>query len=58
MKKRYISPGMDIQQFSTRLCTALGISDSEADPEGGMETNTRRSGSSNDGWEEFWEDRE
>ncbi len=58
MKKRYISPDMDIQQFSTRLFTALGISDSEADPEGGMETNTRRSGASNYGLEECLEDRE
>ena len=57
MKKRYISPDMDIQQFSTRLFTALGISDGEADPEGGMETNIRR-GSSNDSWEDFWDERE
>lgn len=57
MKKRYISPDMDIQQFSTRLFTALGISDTEADPEGGMETNIRR-GSSNDSWEDFWDERE
>ena len=57
MKKRYISPDMDIQQFSTRLFTALGISDGDADPEGGMETNIRR-GSSSDGWEDFWDDRE
>ena len=58
MKKRYISPDMDIQQFSTRLFTALGISpEGEADREGGMETNIRR-GSSNDSWEDFWDERE
>ncbi len=56
MKKRYISPDMDIQQFNTRLFTALGISDTEADTGGGMETNTRST--SDDSWEGFWDERE
>lgn len=56
MKKRYNSPDMDIQEFSTRMFTALGISDGDADPEGGMETNERRS--SGDSWENFWDERE